>query len=648
MLSRRLPVGKRRKIAVFTSHVYEPMSGLMQKGIKAAALDRGVKVIFFASFSDSYSSRNFEEFSRYDEGDSIAFDIPDLDDFDGIIKMQTFFGARAKQRVNEIARSAKIPVVNIGGFDDDLHNICCDEMRSYGETVEHLIVRHGCRDIYHLAGLSDKIYTAERIESYKSVLLKHGIPFDENKVYYGNLWRDCGEAALDYIMEDCAKRGKKLPDAVCCANDYSAIGLINACKARGIIVPDDMLVTGYDGVDDAINGYPSLTTSRQPFYNAGYEAVNYLISKWEGEEMPDTVHIMGDLMINQSCGCKSMTADNIDDVRDKFLRRLKTTTNVSQSTTNLMLGVSDAETLEDCFRSIGKNARSATGFKDMLMCLAPDWDKQRVVGEEYSKVDEEMTVVTGFRGNDEVPQMTFRKKDILPRDMLDDPYPYYIFTIHHLQYYMGYLIVSPESIMREQESMQSWFVDLAVMLENQRIRRDLKYSVERLEALYNKDVLTGIYNRRGSEMYFEQYYSESRRNKKGLAVMLFDMDDLKVINDNYGHTEGDYSIKTIADALTSAAGDDELCTRSGGDEFVVIAKNYDEAKVTTYIDNVRSFIESRRSQDKKEYLINISVGTHIEIPSGDGDQDLQKVFEEYLKIADTAMYEQKREHKGQV
>ena len=96
----------------------------------------------------------------------------------------------------------------------------------------------------------------------------HDIDFDESKVYYGTLWRDCGDDALDYILENCKKNGKKLPDAVVCANDYSAIGLIIACRKRGITVPDDLIVTGFDGVDDAVNGFPTITTSRQPFYNS--------------------------------------------------------------------------------------------------------------------------------------------------------------------------------------------------------------------------------------------------------------------------------------------------------------------------------------------------------------------------------------------
>ena len=618
----------------------------MQKGIKAAALEHNVKVIFFASFSDSYSSKNYGEYSRYDEGDNVSFDIPDLNDFDGIIKISSYFSETVKKHLDQILSKVSIPVINIGGMDERYMSICCDETRSFSEVVEHLIKCHNCRDIYHLAGIKDKNFTFERVEAYKTVLLRNNIPFDEEKIYYGTLWRDCGEAALDYILGHCHKNGKEFPDAIVCANDYSAVGLINACKARGIRVPEDIKVTGYDGISDALNGFPSVTTSRQPFYNSGYQAIVSLVRSINGEELPREYRIMGEFLKNQSCGCKEKTVDNIDDIRDVYLKRLRNTTSIAQSTTNLMLSVSNAKTLEECFREVSENAKTDTGFKEMLLCLAPDWDKQRIVGDNYSTVDEEMTVVTGYRGDKPVPYQTFRKKDILPKEMLEDPYPYYTFAIHHLQYYMGYLIVSPDIDMREQEALQSWFVDLGVILEIRRIQRDLEQSVSRLESLYNRDMLTEIYNRRGIEEHFGAFYDECRKASCGLAVIILDMDDLKVINDNYGHNEGDYSLKTIADAMLAAAIDGEICARSGGDEFLVIAKDYNEEKVENYVSKIREYIDKKVKEDGKDYNVVVSVGAHIEKPKDTYEDHIQEVLERCLKTADSAMYIEKRQHKS--
>lgn len=638
-----------KKIAVFTSHVYEQMSGMMQKGLIDAAMKYGVKLIFFASFGDSYSSRNYGEFSKYDEGDKVSFDIPNLNDFDGVVKISTYFSSIIKEHLKTIFSRYDIPVINIGGKDEEHFNIRCDDKKTYAKIVEHVIGTHGCKDIFHLAGDpgSNHVFAVERCEAYKQVLEEHGIPFDEEKIYCGTMWYDCGEPALDYILDNCRKRGKDHPDAVVCVNDYSAIGLINACKSRGIRVPEDMIVTGFDAVAEANSGFPTVTTARQPFYDMGYQAIVTMLRMTEGEKFGEDQLLTGDLICSQSCGCKEKTVDNIEDFRRIYLKNLENATAIAQSTTNLMISVSGKKSLNECFKAISDNAKSDTGFKDMLLCLAPGWDKQRIVDDDFTTTDEEMTVVAGFRddGKTDVPVLNFRKKDILPRDMLEDPNPYYIFALHHLQYYMGYLIATPEIDYRDQKAIQSWFVDLGVILESRRIQLDLEQSVNRLGYLYNRDMLTELYNRRGLEEFFKEYFEECIRNSTGLAVMIFDMDDLKTINDRFGHNEGDYGLKTIAYAMQQASGRDEVCARSGGDEFVVLAKNYTADKAKGFIEKVCEVIGQKVMLDDKEYSVNVSTGFHIEFPKAGSSDDLHKIFEKCLKEADEIMYAEKRAHK---
>ncbi len=638
-----------KKIAVFTSHVYEQMSGMMQKGLIDAAKKFGVKLIFFASFGDSYSSKNYGEFSKYDEGDKVSFDIPNLKDFDGAIKISTYFSEILKEHLKTILSRHDIPVISIGGNDEDLFNIRCDDRNTFAKVVDHVITHHGCRDIFHLAGdqKPEHGFSQDRFEAYKSVLEKHGIPFDEEKVYYGTLWYDCGEPALDFILDTYKKQGKNLPEAVVCVNDYSAIGLINACKSRGIRIPEDMIITGFDAVAESTSGFPTVTTARQSFYDMGFQAVVTMLRMIEGETFDDDILIEGEVLCNQSCGCMEKNVDNIEDFRRAYLKNIENATAIAQSTTNLMITVSATNTLEECFKAISDNAKADTGFKDMLLCLAPGWDKQRIVVDDFYLMDEDMTVVAGFRdgGKTDVSEMHFRKKDILPKDMLEDPNPYYIFALHHLQYYMGYLIANPDIDNREQKAIQSWFVDLGVILETRRIRLDLEHSVTRLGYLYNRDMLTELYNRRGLEEFFKDYFEECTRNSTGLAVIVFDMDDLKTINDHFGHNEGDYGLKTIAYAMLEASDGDEVCARSGGDEFVVLAKNYTADKAKGFIMKVREVIGRKVMLDDKEYKVSVSTGSYVEYPGADSGEDLHKIFENCLKEADSTMYVEKREHK---
>ena len=648
----------RKKVAVFSANIYEPMTHAIQEGINKAALELGVKVIYFASFSDNFSGKIYEQYHNYDVGDIVSFELPDLDDFDGIVRIDLTYGPYSLEHLDARLSNVKIPIINVGGYDNRYPNIVSNEAASFRNVVDHLITVHGCKDIYHLAGIKERHFTQPRIDAYRKALEDHGIPYDENKVYYGTLWHDCGNPALDYILADCAKHGKKFPDAIVCANDYSAVGLIDACHARGIDVPGDFLVTGYDGLEEAYQGYPSITTGAQPFFQSGYEGIYALSRFWEDNKPLTDYLISGDLKCNQSCGCVPMNSYNVDDIRAIYTQRLDRVADLAQSTTSLILSVSSASTMEECFSEITRNSSIDSGFTDMLLCLAPDWENQRVIDEDFSDLDEEMTVVAGFIGDTPVKRETFQKKDLLPPELLNDPNPYYIFAIHHLQYYMGYLIVSPQNHAHEAIFMKSWIVNLGSMLENWRIRQKLNMTVQRLENLYNRDMLTNLYNRHGYEPFFSQIFIECREKHVPMCVMMIDMDDLKLVNDNYGHSEGDYSLCTIADGMRFAATNGEVCLRTGGDEFVVLAKDDSEAKAAAYEKTLCDFVANRIQRDKKHYTFHVSIGYCVKTPPKHIAEDpnpedaelteeaIREFSEEYLRIADAGMYIQKKAHKA--
>ena len=636
---------KRRKIAVFISNIYGAMIREMQDGINAAALENDIKVIYFASFSDGFSSKIYNQYVHYDEGDVVSFQLANLDEFDGGIIVDPSFPEFQRNLRDQVIATTRIPIINIGSHDDRYYNVINNEIESYKRVVEHVVEKHGCKDIYHIAGRKETAFTFNRIDAFKQVLTEHNLPCGDERIYYGTLWRDCGEPGLEYILEQCRKNGKDHPDAIVCVNDYSAIGVADACRAWGLNVPGDIIVTGYDGVEAAYEGFPTITTSEQPFYEAGKESVYALERLWNREKIPKFITTIGNLKCNQSCGCVPLTKEKSEDIRHAYGQRMGKMEYLAQSTTNMILSMSNSKSLDECYKEVERNAMNDTGFKDFLLCMAPGWDKQRTVGIEYMKTDEDIEIVAGFKNLQPVERMTIRKKDLLPKFMLDDPNPYYVVALHHLQYYMGYIIISPDIHSYNQLMAKSWLVNLGAMLENWRIRNELRVTVERLENLYNRDMLTDLYNRRGYEMFFGDYYKSCLEKQTNLAVMLIDMDDLKYVNDNLGHAEGDYSLCTIAEAMNVAATNGEICLRTGGDEFVVLAEDYSEEKANEYILKLREHISKRMERDKKRYALNVSIGICMEIPKAEPGVKINDISERYMHIADVAMYEEKKEHK---
>jgi diguanylate cyclase (GGDEF)-like protein len=159
--------------------------------------------------------------------------------------------------------------------------------------------------------------------------------------------------------------------------------------------------------------------------------------------------------------------------------------------------------------------------------------------------------------------------------------------------------------------------------------------VEALLALSLIDELTGLYNRRRFFVLTEQYLKLSVRTKKRLLLLFIDMDNLKWINDHYGHNEGDQALIDLANLLKKTFRESDVIARIGGDEFVVLSESADENDeilMTRLYENIKDY-NAKRS---RRYNLSISVG------ATQFDPNYPVSIDELLSKADALMYAQKR------
>jgi diguanylate cyclase (GGDEF)-like protein len=151
------------------------------------------------------------------------------------------------------------------------------------------------------------------------------------------------------------------------------------------------------------------------------------------------------------------------------------------------------------------------------------------------------------------------------------------------------------------------------------------------------DELTGIYNRRGFITVAEQQLKIAKRTNKGFLVIFADLDDLKIINDNFTHKEGDRALIDTANVMKSTFRESDIIGRIGGDEFVILALDTDESKAkiieTTFLNN----IDAHNAKVKRRYNISLSIGIVYFDPS------VLSSIEELLSKADRLMYENKKQ-----
>lgn len=153
------------------------------------------------------------------------------------------------------------------------------------------------------------------------------------------------------------------------------------------------------------------------------------------------------------------------------------------------------------------------------------------------------------------------------------------------------------------------------------------------------DDLTCLYNRRGFFAAATQQLKLARRNQRELLLLFCDVDNLKKINDSYGHAEGDLALVRTANALESSFRDSDVLARLGGDEFVVLALNASGQDENAIIDRC---LENLRwaSREESRYKLALSIG------AARFDPKSSATLGELITQADAAMYEQKRSHRG--
>ena len=155
-----------------------------------------------------------------------------------------------------------------------------------------------------------------------------------------------------------------------------------------------------------------------------------------------------------------------------------------------------------------------------------------------------------------------------------------------------------------------------------------------LRSLALTDDLTGLYNRRGFLASATQQLKLAFRNTQELLLFFCDVDNLKKINDSYGHGEGDQSLVRIADALEQTFRDSDILARLGGDEFAVLALEASSQDQEVILDRLETNLE-KSSASESRYELSLSVGV------GQFDPRRPISVRELMAQADQAMYEQK-------
>jgi diguanylate cyclase (GGDEF)-like protein len=182
-----------------------------------------------------------------------------------------------------------------------------------------------------------------------------------------------------------------------------------------------------------------------------------------------------------------------------------------------------------------------------------------------------------------------------------------------------------------------------IILNSQRVERDLlvaidqrKKAEEALKTLSLKDDLTNLYNRRGFFILAEQALKTAQRMGKEMLLIYGDLDNLKGINDTFGHREGDQALVDTSQILKETFRESDIIARIGGDEFVILAMNNLETSAEKVINRFKQVLNDHHFETKRPYRISMSLGIACFDPQNPCSVDV------LLAQADKFMYSNKQ------
>lgn len=631
----------KKKIAIFSTGWSEEMLDAYMKGVRAGLENESADVYFFVCFA---ALGDDEDNSK---GELNIFNLPNMNDFDGALVLGNAIDyPQVLKNINDRCKEADIPVIFTGHRFENSYFVGVDNYYGARSLSEHLYNDHGIRDFFFVAGNKENMDSNQRLQALCDVISENGGTLTEDKIFYSN-WNP--RAAAMFIDEWVAS-GKKLPEAIVCANDEMAIIICDELRLRNVKVPEEVAVTGFDNLLFAQAYDPSISSVSQNFDKIGCESAKMLMDIINGTNCEMERKVLCEFVPGESCGCTECS--NTIEVRRKIGRN-RFIDNMFTSAFYHKLSMIDrclmkCKTYED-IKVNYKDSNDAV-FKNYEgtsyhLVLDPVFrDKLTDLDTSYRKsgYSQKMDVVFSLDDGNYTTISDFDTRKIVPQ--IANPDVNHLFICLPLQEMgncLGYIIFADDYEKFKNAVLMGKYTE-RLSADLIRLQQTINTIVlnDRLFELSETDALTHVKNRTAYQARENKINEKiARKDCDDFALLLCDVNYLKKVNDKLGHEIGD-SYLTNSCKLICRTFKRSAVYRIGGDEFVVFLKGDDLCDVKELIASMNSEMENIKEQDILDGA-GVSIAVGLSYYCKETDNCLADVF----KRADEAMYIRKNEMK---
>lgn len=566
-------------------------------------------------------------------------DIVNPEDYDGVIMLaNTMNDSEEYERIIARFKDSGVPILSIERKITGIPSILSENYHGVHELMEHFAGTHDVKKFVYVGGIEGNTEDAYRYKAFSDAVEEYG--FEVLGIFRG-------EFSYSRAYDETQKwidNGNELPDVFVCANDHMAIGVMTALYKNGIAVPDRVKVTGFDNIDEGKRTFPMLATVSRGWDKIGILAYQEIKRQIKNPDPDYEMIYNSEFVPSESCGCEASEEDvksRMEQVRGGYAEKISRA-NFDAFFQEMNLAAIKTGSMEEFPNTMGKvfNAYNFLG-KNQWICTEPEiFEMEDKVYTHCVKGYSEQLDVLYWK-KDGVSQESFRfnTRELVPGYVKDENSSdlFIICPLNYQDFLIGYAISKNDPTMLYSQEQRRWvyYMENAFMSLRQNIftlRANRK-----LQEIAMTDFLTGLYNRTGVEDVIFKHIEKQKKKGQSTILIFADIDRMKLINDNYGHLEGDVAIRATSSALIASCPKGFIMGRYGGDEFVAVG-DYDNVETAEEFclrltESIRNYIELLHLR----FPLSVSVGGQVINPGSEG------TIADYVEVADKSMYERKEE-----
>ena len=467
----------RKRVAILTGQADEEFQSRFINGFLTQAYENDQDVCVFSMFL------KYQDSVEREVAESNIFHLPNWDKFDAVVIMKDVI--QTPGTLDEIEtvlkENYKGEVLAIDIPSDYFESVITDGHQPTHVVVSHLIEKHGYKKIAFLSGKKWHEHSKQRLAGFLDAMKEHNLEVPKDWIVYGDFWYSSGELCAEALIN--SKEG--LPEAVACANDCMAIGLCNAFEKRGIHVPKDIAVVGFDSREEGRRSPSPITSSILPAYQNGVYASDYLLAKFNGEEVP-VYDNKAELYIGESCGCYEHW--NTEDFHANYLRK-EWGTEISEEGylsvfNSLSRNLVNETTLTGYLNTVYSYIFQLKEVKEFYLCLCENWKSmENYAGMRVDNTGYPKNMIRAISYNkdslDNVVGLgkVFETRIMLPElfEKSEKPKAYFFTPFYNENRCFGYSVISYGDNHRSYDEIyHRWMRDISIGMES--VRRNLYIS----------------------------------------------------------------------------------------------------------------------------------------------------------------------------